>query len=79
MNLSEAMKPMVKRFENAEQNFIDNVKDQFGFTAEEAEKILKLFKVAKAIKLNIAMGRYDLTHGAFWDREVMTRALKVTK
>jgi len=71
------MAPIFQRIENAQNSFIDNVMEQFGYTEEEAERILKAYQKAKAVKLNSAMGRYDLTHGIYWDREVMERALSL--
>ncbi len=75
-SIKREMKPVFTRIENAIQNFIDNTVEQ-GFTADEAVKILNVYKKAKAVKLNVAMGRYDIKHGAFLDIDVMRRALEV--
>lgn len=68
--------PVFTRVENAIQNFID-LTVEMGFTADEAVKILNVYKKAKVVKLNVAMGRYDFKHGAFVDADVMRRALEV--
>lgn len=73
--MKTAMHDIAIRMDNAHIGFIANVQEQFGFTAQEAETILHVFIKAKAVKLNVAMGRYDLKHGAFWDKDVMLRAL----
>ena len=70
------LKPVFQRIENAIQGFIDLTIER-GFTVEEAQQILKVYKKAKAVKLNVAMGRYDFMHGAFVDVEVMRRALEM--
>lgn len=67
-------KAIAQRIINAYENFIALCTEQ-GFTIEEAAKILEVYKKAKAVKLNSAMGRYDFTHGAFVNTEVMRRAL----
>ena len=74
--LHEQMKPMFDRSINARDNFISSIQEQFGFTHAESDKILSTFIKAKAVKLDWAMGRYDIVHGAFWSREVMERALE---
>ena len=74
--MKTAMRDIAIRMNNAHVKFISDVQEQFGFTEQEAEKILRVFVKAKAMKLNVAMGRYDLKHGAFWDASVMRRALE---
>ncbi|WJJ55379.1 hypothetical protein QB910_000135 [Dabrowskivirus KKP3916] len=76
-DLKEQLKPVFKRALIAHDKFVEEVQEQFGFSEDEAEKILNVFIKAKAVKRNVAMGRYDLTHGAYWDKEVMQRALQV--
>ena len=70
---------MAIRQQNAIDNFIANVREQFGFTEREAETILNMYRKAKAVRLDWAMGRYSLTHGAFWERAPMERALELAK
>lgn len=66
---------MAQREVNAGDNFVQLVCEQFNTTPEEAEKVLRVFRKAKAVMLNRAMGRYDLTHGAFWNKTVIRRAI----
>lgn len=75
--LTVQMKPMFDRMEMAQNDFIANVMEQFGFTQAEAEKILRVYRTAKVIKYVASMGRYDLTHGAFWEKQYMINALAV--
>jgi len=71
------LEDMFTRIENAQTDFINLVVDQFKFTPEEATKILAVYKKMKIAKLVVAMGRYDIVHGAYWDKEVMQRALEM--
>lgn len=75
--LAAQMKPMFTRMEIAQTNFIANVMDQFKFTEAEAEKILRIYRKVKAVRYDAAMGRYNLTHGAYWEKQPMLNALAV--
>lgn len=77
--MKQGFKDIAQRLANADQNFVDNVVETFGTTVAEAEKVLRVFKKAKAVKRNVAMGRYDLTHGAFWEADVIARTLQVVE
>ncbi|RPJ25228.1 MAG: hypothetical protein EHM33_15250 [Chloroflexi bacterium] len=69
------LKDMFTRIENGQNTFISDIVEQFGYTTEQAEKIFNLYRREKIIKLDTGSGRYILSHGAFWDKEVMARAL----
>ena len=75
MNISVSTKGFATREHNAVVRFIDSVVEQFGFSVDEAEKILSVFRKLKIVKIDAVVGQYNLKHGAFWDREVMERAL----
>lgn len=67
---------MFKRIENANNQFVEDVKEQFGFTEEQAWEILSYYKKNKIAKLDTQGGRIILSHGAFWDKEVMSRVFE---
>jgi len=67
---------MAQRIENAADGFIAAAIDQFGITQEEGEVLLRVFVKAKAVKLDPIGGVYRLTHGAFWEKAVVERALE---
>ena len=73
--LAKEMSPMFQRMENARTEFIASVVEQFGSTEAEAEHVLRVFRAAKVAKLDVAMGRYELRHGAFWEADVIARAI----
>lgn len=66
---------MVARCGDAWENFIDSLMEQFRLSRPQAEHVLTLFIRVKAVKLDPIMGRYNLTHGGFWDKPVIKRAL----
>ena len=75
-NLTVEMRPMLKRMEDAWTNFTGDIVEQFGFTQEQADEILRVYRLVKAVKYDAAMGKYNLTHGAFWERIPMENALQ---
>jgi hypothetical protein len=73
--MREEIRGLAIRYQNAETSFINDVMEQFNFTEKEATKILQVYKKVKAVKIDPLGGRAILSHGAFWDKEVMQRAL----
>ena len=71
------MKDVAQRIINAETGFINDITDQFGFTHTEAMHIFDVYRKERIIKLQAGIGRYTLSHGAFWDKAVMERALSL--
>ncbi len=65
---------VAQRSVNADESFIDSVCEQFGKSREEAAGVLRTFAKIKAIKLDWVGGRWNLTHGAFWEQSVIDRA-----
>lgn len=73
--MKKQFEPIAHRINQARIEFVNNVMEQFNKTQDEANKVLDVFIKAKAVKLNVAMGRYDLTHGAYWELSVINNAL----
>jgi 2'-5' RNA ligase len=65
------------RQDSAVREFRDSIKEQFGFDDAQATKIFNVYLKEKAIKYNNGSGRYLLSHGGFWEKEVMQRALEM--
>jgi len=62
-----------QRINNGMNRFIEAVKDQFGFSEEEANRIMRAFIRHKIVKFQ--NNQFNLTHGAYWEKPVMQRAL----
>jgi hypothetical protein len=72
---SQSFRDMAQRQNNAANSFYDSLAEQFHFSKEDAEKILAVYIYRKVIKLDPITGQFNLKHGAYWDKEVMSRAL----
>lgn len=59
-------------------DFIKYLRTRGGLTKKEAESVFNLYKKEKIIKFKTGSG-WHVTHGAFFDRPVIKRALKKTK
>jgi hypothetical protein len=69
-------KDIAVRMDNAASKFIDAVVEQFNFSQEDATTIYNVYLREKIVNIDAVGGQYRLTHGAFWDKEVMKRALE---
>lgn len=75
--IRSTVKEMYGRAEIAADLFKSNLVEQFGLSDQQAEHVLCVFIRAKAIKLNWSMARYDLRHGAYWERAAIDAALSM--
>ena len=73
----QSFKDMATRADNAVVAWRDMLADD-GFTANQADAILRLYKQEKLVKLDWGIGRYNVRHGAFLNADVLHRALQVT-
>lgn len=75
--MKTGFKDIATRINNAADSFVADVCEQFGTSKEDAEKVLRVFREYKAVKLDAVGGRYILTHGAYWESDVIKRAIKL--
>lgn len=75
--LEPGLRAVAQRIANAEQLFVSNVMEFASLSREDAYKVFREFVKRKAVKLDAVNGRYDLKHGAFWDKPVFTRAIEM--
>jgi hypothetical protein len=68
-------KEIGERGANAQISFVEMVQEQFGFTKTEAGKIWTVYRKCKVVKIDWATGRFQVTHGAYWEKEPMVNAL----
>lgn len=66
------MHQIANQMNNAVLHFVEQCEER-GFTHDEAVKIFNTYKKTKAIKLD---GVYSVVHGAFWDIDVLKRAVE---
>ena len=59
----------------AENAFVETVAERAGISGDEAFKVFRVYKKAKAIKFDRTNSRFSVVHGAFMDKEVILRAL----
>jgi hypothetical protein len=74
-NLTKEMAPVLQRLINAENNFVEIMMDTANCTKEQAQKVLRVYRTLKVIKLDVAMGRYTFKCGAFLEVDVIQNAI----
>lgn len=62
---------------NTRQQLETSIQEQFNKTAEEARTIIDVFLREKVLKIDVVTGNSSLVHGAFWEADVMDRALEI--
>lgn len=72
------LRELAERSIRAEAQFKFDIMDVFEFGFNEAEEIFNIYrsKSIRAIKYDYGVGKYQLSHGGYWDRAVMERALE---
>lgn len=68
-------KHTAQRMVHAETTFIESLMRTASISEEEGEKVLKFYRKIKAVKMDIVGGTITVKHGAFWDIDVIRRAL----
>ena len=71
----QSFKDMAQRADNAVIQWRDMLADD-GFTADQADAILRLYLQEKLVRLDWGIGRYSVKHGAFLNVDVLNRALE---
>jgi len=61
----------------AQEQFESDIVEQFGFSEAESRVIFTTYLAYKAIKFDFGNRRYELSHGALWERESMLNALAI--
>ena len=73
--MRQGFQDIALRLVNGDNQFLDNLREQFGTTTAQGEKVLRVFRKCKAVKRELSSGRWMLTHGAFWESKVIQRAI----
>lgn len=72
--MRQSFKDMAQRAANAENNFVVELIRAGGISETDAVKVMNFYLKEKIAKLDYAIGRISVKHGAFWDRDVIRRA-----
>lgn len=67
---------MKQRVENAHNEFEAWIMEEVGCDEMTARKVMALYLKNKMAKMNVAMGRIDVKHGAYLEPDVLQRAVE---
>ena len=70
---------VLHRMKVARRNFAESLVELGGVSAEVADKLVDLYLKKRWAKLSIGIGRINVKHGAFLDRDVIQRAAEMVK
>ena len=87
------LRPMLVRIANAETSFKNDLIEQFAFSESDSQLIFDVYSgklkikpkgekratKLKAMKLDPIAGRWNLVHGAFWEKDALHRCLAIAK
>jgi predicted component of type VI protein secretion system len=74
-DIAPGCRAMAERSIEAERNFIGILRDIADLSEADARTVFDAYRRLGLVKRQLAIGRYDVTHGAFLDRETILRAL----
>ncbi len=72
--MNKSFEAMAQRAENAMNQFVENIMDLGGMDREEADKVAKFYLDNKLAKIDYGIGSVRVSHGAYWDADVLARA-----
>jgi hypothetical protein len=75
--IRQGARSLLNRAAAAQQNFVEWVMEQTGCTEAEAEKVLRIYKKERLMKIDSYMGTWHIKHGAFLDVDVLRRAIEI--
>ncbi len=67
------------RIKNAHADFDAVIVEIAGCTADEAKRVTAHYLKIKAAKLDLRIGRIQVTHGMYLDADVVKRAVEATR
>ena len=70
----EGTSAIAQRMANAETKFVEFAMESAGLTKTQAEKAMVVMKKAKVLKIDIHVGQFTFSHGAYADKDVLIRA-----
>lgn len=67
---------IAQRMVNAQQNFIEIIRERTSCTEAEAVKAFETLKKLRLIKLDAVGGRYTVKHGAYLEPDALRNAMR---
>ena len=74
MMTNNPLDPVYVRYQNALQNFHDQMAER-GFTRPESDKILAVYQKLKIVKLDPLIGMARVVHGSYMEKDVLRNAV----
>ena len=75
--MQASFKAMAQRAVNAEESFIDDLQQLGHISEAEAVKVMRLYLKEKIARMDYGVGRIQIKHGQFLDKDVIRRAAKL--
>jgi hypothetical protein len=66
---------VAQRMVNAENGFVDYVMNLHNITKDDAEKVLRVYRKLKVVKMDAVIGRLNVVHGAYLDKGAIQNAI----
>ena len=77
--MQESFKNIARRAVNAENEFIESLQRLGGITEDQATLVMNYYLKHRIAKIDHGIGRVNVKHGAFLDRDVILRAVDQTR
>ena len=73
----KGLRDVATRMDNATENLVTTLMERGEIDRVSAELAFEYFRAHKLMKLNVALGRYDVKHGGYLERDAIRRAVEL--
>ncbi len=77
--MKKSFQDMAHRADEAHRSLVETIANLGAINTNEAERVAAFYIKNKLVKRNLAMSRYDVKHGAYYDRRAILRAVELSK
>lgn len=77
--MEAGFKNVATRMVAAETNFVEVLMALGDITKAQAEHVLAVYRKLKLLKRDVVGGRISVTHGAYLDKDTITKALTLSR
>ena len=67
--MQDSFKAMAQRIVNAENGFLDYVCETTGISRDLAIKVMAYYREIRVLKIQVGVGQWTVTHGAYLDKD----------